>query len=307
MSGQVGHRRRLRLTRPDLRADARAGAAHRRCHRGPDDLSRSRPSPATTPATRSSSSNQGGRDRRLRFSCHIEGGTTGAPGSLPSRARVGTEAALTSVVPSVLRTVAGTAPYHWDGSQTDLPTLYTNSLIRMSGPTLTTDQETAFASWLSSSSRDRPPSRSTPARSRAGSRSSRGPARAPPVTPDRSSPTTRRWTSAPGKHSRSPAHRCLPWRPPFLHDGCAATLSDAIGAQQRGDARRAAHRGADVRFHDVLGRASARPGQGEFWIVKIGGLRSAATCLPGRLITAARNVAAPARTARCSSERFTMT
>lgn len=73
-------------------------------------------------------------------SCHIEGGDDGRTWSFSD---VGLRR-----TPSVLGTVAGTAPYHWDGSQTNLPLLYSASLARMSGPTLATDQETAFSTWL---------------------------------------------------------------------------------------------------------------------------------------------------------------
>ena len=51
--------------------------------------------------------------------------------------------------PSMLGTLNGTAPYHWDGDQADLPVLVDNVMTgRMNGPTIDPLQKSALQSWL---------------------------------------------------------------------------------------------------------------------------------------------------------------
>ena len=126
-----------------------------------------------------------------------------------------------------------TLPLHWEGDLATFDKLVDEVMTRRMGGFVVEEQYAgALAGWL-----DKQPAmkleRASDAdgQSRAArSCSSRQRSRARPATPARCSPTTRRSTWARAASSRCPrcaASRCTA---PFMHDGCAQTLSDRFDA-----------------------------------------------------------------------------
>ena len=154
-------------------------------------------------------------------SCHIEGGEDG-------RVWVFTDNGPRRT-PSALGTVEGTAPYHWDGSQLNLPMLYTGSLARMNGASLAADQVTAFTSWLDAlpGPAPSPGDPGSIARGQALFQGSGGCATCHSGAKFTNNETLDVGT---GQAFQVPPLVGVSARAPFLHDGCAPTLIDAIGA-----------------------------------------------------------------------------
>ena len=154
-------------------------------------------------------------------SCHIEGGEDG-------RTWVFTDVGQRRT-PSVLGTVEGTAPYHWDGSQLNLPMLYTGSLARMNGADLVPDQQNAFTAWLDALPGPAPVAgdAASIARGEALFQGSGGCATCHSGARFTNNQTLDVGT---GAAFQVPPLVGVSARPPFLHDGCAPTLIDAIGA-----------------------------------------------------------------------------
>lgn len=154
-------------------------------------------------------------------SCHVEGGDDGRVWLFSDVGQRRT--------PSVLGTVQGTAPYHWDGSQTDLPMLYTGSLARMSGPSLSSDQQTAFTSWLDAL----PGPAAIPGDA---ATIARGQALFTGAGNCASCHSGARFTNnktvdvGTGQAFQVPPLVGVSARAPYLHNGCAPTLVEAIGA-----------------------------------------------------------------------------
>ncbi len=164
-------------------------------------------------------SNQGGGIACA--SCHAEGGDDGRTWTF---ADVGPRR-----TPSVLGTVQGTAPYHWDGSQIDLPMLYKGSLARMSGAALSDDQTTAFTSWLDAlpGPASVPGDAAAIARGRVLFQGAGGCATCHSGPRFTNNQTVDVGT---GQAFQVPPLVGVSVRAPFLHDGCAPTLVAAIGA-----------------------------------------------------------------------------
>jgi hypothetical protein len=154
-------------------------------------------------------------------SCHVEGGDDGRTWVFTDNGERRT--------PSVLGTVAGTAPYHWDGSQVDLPTLYQGSLARMSGPTLLSDQEDAFTTWLDGLHGPLPQAGDPAAISR-GQSLFQGSAGCATCHSGAKLTNNKTVDVGTGQAFQVPPLIGVSARAPFLHDGCAPTLVDAIGA-----------------------------------------------------------------------------
>ena len=157
-------------------------------------------------------------------SCHIEGGDDGRTWIFSD---VGARR-----TPSVLGTVEGTAPYHWDGSQLNLPMLYSGSLARMNGADLQTDQEDAFTSWLDALPGPAPDvgNLAAVARGEALFQGSGGCATCHSGARFTNNETMVIGTGQSGQGFQVPPLIGVSARAPYLHDGCAPTLIEAIGA-----------------------------------------------------------------------------
>jgi hypothetical protein len=152
-------------------------------------------------------------------SCHPEGGDDG---------HVWTFAGLGERRTQSLRGgISMTAPFHWDGNLAGLPQLYEEVLTkRMSGPRLDVGQQQALTSWI-----DSIPGLPGAEPSEASARGAmvfasagcpachNGPAMTNNLTVDVGT----------GGSFQTPSLRGVRWRAPYLHGGCAATLSDRFG------------------------------------------------------------------------------
>jgi mono/diheme cytochrome c family protein len=154
-------------------------------------------------------------------SCHVEGGDDGRTWVFTDNGPRRT--------PSVLGTVAGTAPYHWDGSQLDLPMLYTGSLARMNGSDLSADEETAFTSWLDALPGPAPSPGDAAAIAR-GQALFQGAGNCTSCHSGAKFTNNQTVDVGTGRAFQVPPLVGGSARAPFLHDGCAPTLVDAIGA-----------------------------------------------------------------------------
>ncbi len=214
---------RLRLDRSDPRPDPRARAARdrRRERLGRSSLARFSTISRDDTGHEAFHTDQGGEIACA--SCHCEGGDDG-------RTWLFRDVGLRRT-PSVLGTVQGTAPYHWDGSQLDLPMLYAGSLLRMSGPSFHGRSGERVHVVARCARRARSPLRGTPPPSRAVRRSSKGREGARPATRGRGFTTNNQTVDVgTGQAFQVPPLIGVSARAPFLHDGCAPTLVSAIGA-----------------------------------------------------------------------------
>jgi hypothetical protein len=151
-------------------------------------------------------------------SCHPEGREDGHVWLLDGNPRR---------TPSLLGTIAGTAPYHWPGDEADMTAIandvYTH---RMNGATLVPAQSGALQSWVDSLPAPPPPTWVDPIAAQRGAalfvRSDvqcntchSGPKYTDNQTVDVGT----------GGAFQVPPLVGVGWRPPFLHDGCAVTLA----------------------------------------------------------------------------------
>jgi hypothetical protein len=155
-------------------------------------------------------------------SCHPEGGDDGHVWTLDKQPRR---------TPSLRGTVAGTAPYHWGGDETDFPTLVKDVLTnRMSGPTLTDTEMSALTQWVQSIP---PPRAPTWVDAKSASRgASLFSSAAVGCSTCHSGPKyTNNLTLdvGTGHAFQVPPLVGVGWRAPLLHDGCAKTLADRFG------------------------------------------------------------------------------
>jgi hypothetical protein len=151
-------------------------------------------------------------------SCHGEGGddaqTWNFDGTKPRR------------TPSLLGTVKGTAPYHWDADFPDLSSLFHEIYtMRMSGRVLAADQQAALKGWLEQLPGPKRPAGDPAALARgqalfAGKGSCSTCHSGPSYT---NNATMDVGTGAP---FQVPPLIGVGARSPFLHAGCAATLTD---------------------------------------------------------------------------------
>jgi hypothetical protein len=75
-------------------------------------------------------------------SCHLEGGDDGRVWEIDKERRR---------TPSLKGTIAGTAPYHWEGDMASIHALLADVYaVRMNGGPLKADQSTAATSWIAS-------------------------------------------------------------------------------------------------------------------------------------------------------------
>jgi CxxC motif-containing protein (DUF1111 family) len=131
--------------------------------------------------------------------------------------------------------ISGTAPFHWDGTLADFPSLVTEVYnSRMSGPPLAGDQETALLTWIDSipTLPHSPPVDASAVTRGATLFTSQG------CTACHNGPElTNNQTVDVGTGGNFQVARLLGvgWRAPFLHDGRAATLTDRFGSGGGGD------------------------------------------------------------------------
>ncbi len=164
-------------------------------------------------------------------SCHAEGGEDGRTWTfLEGKRRT----------PSMLGTVATTAPFHWDGAMHDLRELVDHVFTtRMSGPAIDDARIDGLRDWLF-----RLPAPARP------SRPADGVARGEALFQARGCPSCHAGPSFTNNETHDvgtggafqvPSLVGVGWRPPFLHDGCARTLAERFdprcGADHHGDTR----------------------------------------------------------------------
>jgi len=163
-------------------------------------------------------------------SCHAEGGEDGRTWEFVEGQRR---------TPSMLGTLAHTAPFHWDGEMKDLRQLVDHVFTsRMSGPKVDDEHVTTLQSWLFRL--PPPPKVQKPADAVArGSQifEARGCATCHSGADFTNNETVDVGT---GARYQVPTLTGVGWRAPFLHNGCAKTLKDrfdgtACGGDKHGD------------------------------------------------------------------------
>jgi mono/diheme cytochrome c family protein len=153
-------------------------------------------------------------------SCHPEGGEDGRVWNFVCAGARRTQ--------SIRGGISATAPFHWDGSESDFSHLMNDVFSgRMSGPMLTDNQKAALQKWI-----DTIPALPTTAGLDA-SAVARGKAlfedpKLACATCHAGSLFTNNSTVdvGTGLAFQVPSLRGVSWRAPFMHDGCAATLAD---------------------------------------------------------------------------------
>jgi cytochrome c peroxidase len=150
-------------------------------------------------------------------SCHLEGGEDGVTWYLPRGNRR---------TPSLRGTLAGTAPYHWEGELADLDRLYVDVLsTRMGGRSLSVAEGAALSGWLQNLPAPPPLAPQDPAKVARGRElfESVGVGCA-------SCHSGERFTNnhtvdvGTGLALQVPSLVGLGWRAPYLHDGAAGTI-----------------------------------------------------------------------------------
>jgi hypothetical protein len=153
-------------------------------------------------------------------SCHPEGGEDGRVWNFVCAGARRTQ--------SIRGGISGTAPFHWDGSEHDFSHLMDDVFSgRMAGPMLNTDQKTALQSWVDT----------IPALPPAAGLDSAAVVRGAMIFNDPKIACTTCHAGAlmtnnttvdvgTGQALQVPSLRGVSWRPPFMHNGCAATLGE---------------------------------------------------------------------------------
>jgi cytochrome c553 len=155
-------------------------------------------------------------------SCHPEGGDDGHVWLLDNLPRR---------TPSLRGTIAGTAPYHWPGDETDLVALANDVYSgRMGGGMLTSDQMSALTDWVSNVPAPAAPSWVDPAAASRGqaifNRSDTA------CSTCHSGPKfTNNLTMNVGTCGafQVPPLVGVGWRMPLMHNGCATDFGDRFG------------------------------------------------------------------------------
>ena len=162
-------------------------------------------------------------------SCHAEGNEDGRTWNFSCEGPRRTQSLQTGL--------AGTEPFHWDGTETDFGHLTTDVFQgRMSGPPLASDQQAALLSWLDR--QPRPPKPDTPdamavARGQA---MFQDPAHGCAICHAGPHMTNNQTVDVgTGGRFQVPSLIGVGSRAPYLHDGCAPTLADRFGACGGGD------------------------------------------------------------------------
>lgn len=147
-------------------------------------------------------------------SCHLEGGDDGRVWTIDGKRRR---------TPSLRGTIAGTAPYHWEGDLPDLPALLGDVYERrMSGGPLDAARAKAVARWLEALPAPRPAAVDPLARDR-GAALFEGKAQCATCHAG-AKRTDNLAHDVHGGAMQTPSLVGVAARAPFMHDGCAATL-----------------------------------------------------------------------------------
>jgi cytochrome c553 len=152
-------------------------------------------------------------------SCHPEGGDDGHVWLLDGNRRR---------TPSLRGTIAGTAPYHWPGDESDLPTLVNDVyIVRMGGAQLLEDQMTSLTSWVQTIPAPPAPSWVDPAAATLGQAIFER-ADTACTTCHTGAKFTNNATVDVGTGGafQVPPLVGVGWRTPLMHDGCAQTIAD---------------------------------------------------------------------------------
>jgi cytochrome c peroxidase len=160
-------------------------------------------------------------------SCHPEGGDDGHVWTFTGFGARRTQ--------SLRGGISAGAPFHWDGNLRGLPELYAEVLTkRMAGPKLDEAQQRALTGWIDSIPALPAAETSEASASEAAARGRdlfespavgcatchTGPAMTNNLTVDVGT----------GGSFQTPSLRGVRWRAPYLHNGCASTLTDRFGA-----------------------------------------------------------------------------
>jgi mono/diheme cytochrome c family protein len=150
-------------------------------------------------------------------SCHPEGGDDGRTWTFDD-------------VPRRTQALGGgvlaTAPFHWDGGESDFPTLVSDVFVRrMGGPALSGDQTSAFGHWVDTI--PTPRARSTDATAVArGAALFAGPADCVRCHSGEHLTNDQTMDVGTGGAFQTPSLIGVSHRLPLMHDGCARTLED---------------------------------------------------------------------------------
>ncbi len=152
-------------------------------------------------------------------SCHPEGGDDGRVWSFD------TEGARRT--PSLKGTVQGTAPYHWAGEMKDFPDLVDQVFhSRMNGPALADDQVSALSSFVNRIPAPRAPAPLDAASAARGQTLFEGSAGCAACHDGAKFTNNDTVNVGTGEAFQVPSLIGVGYRAPFLHDGCAASLTD---------------------------------------------------------------------------------
>jgi hypothetical protein len=157
-------------------------------------------------------------------SCHPEGGEDGRVWNFVCAGPRRTQ--------SIRGGISATAPFHWDGGESDFSHLMDDVFTgRMAGPMLASNQKQALQSWV-----DTIPAMPTTAGLDAAAVARGGALFTDPTvgcaTCHAGALLTNNLTVdvGTGQPFQVPSLRGVSWRAPFMHNGCAATLADRFGS-----------------------------------------------------------------------------
>jgi cytochrome c553 len=161
-------------------------------------------------------------------SCHPEGGDDGHVWNFNGQLRR---------TPSLRGTIAGTAPYHWEGEEKDFPALVNDVYtLRMDGDQLPPDQLDATQSWVSTIPAPPAPSWIDAASATRGEQIFKSgvaecsACHAGPKLTNNKTMDVGTWRFGGGSEFQVPPLVGVGWRTPLLHNGCAQTIADRFGS-----------------------------------------------------------------------------
>lgn len=162
-------------------------------------------------------------------SCHAEGNEDGRTWNFSCEGPRRTQ--------SLQVGLAGTEPFHWDGSETDFGHLTTDVFQgRMSGPALASAQQGALLTWLDSQPRLPKPYVADPTAVLRGQVLFQDPAHGCAICHAGPHMTNSQTVDVgTGGRFQVPSLIGVGNRAPYMHDGCAPTLADRFGACGGGD------------------------------------------------------------------------
>jgi mono/diheme cytochrome c family protein len=157
-------------------------------------------------------------------SCHPEGGEDGRVWNFVCAGARRTQ--------SIRGGISGTAPFHWDGSETNFSNLMNDVFTgRMAGPMLSEDQKSALQAWVDTIPA-MPETAGLDAMAVARGKTLFDDAKVGCSTCHAGTLLTNNGTLdvGTGQPFQVPSLRGVSWRAPFMHNGCAKTLADRFSA-----------------------------------------------------------------------------